>query len=94
MTAAHRANPIPNILTGLRLVAGVVMFAMMYLNTYAFDHVWFSQTRAWMALYMGGGMAVVMLAAMWSMSMWPGTEKPHRWQQSLSRAKTVVMTSA
>ena len=29
MTAAHRANPIPNILTGLRLVAGVVMFAMM-----------------------------------------------------------------
>ena len=31
------------------------------------DSVWFSQTRAWMALYMGGGMAVVMLAAMWSM---------------------------
>ena len=29
MTAAHRANPIPTIRTGLRLVAGVVMFAMM-----------------------------------------------------------------
>ena len=29
MTSAHRANPIPNILTGLRLAAGVVMFAMM-----------------------------------------------------------------
>jgi len=30
MTApAHRANPIPNILTGIRLFAGVVMFAML-----------------------------------------------------------------
>ena len=29
MTTAHRANPIPNILTGIRLFAGVVMFAMM-----------------------------------------------------------------
>ena len=52
---------------GTIAVSTAVMFAMMYLNTYAFDHVWFSQTRAWMALYMGGGMAVVMLAAMWSM---------------------------
>ncbi|MFC3628708.1 DUF305 domain-containing protein [Paracoccus angustae] len=52
---------------GTIAVSTVVMFAMMYLNTYALDHVWFSQTRAWMALYMGGGMAVVMLAAMWSM---------------------------
>ena len=52
---------------GTIAVSTVMMFAMMYLNTYALDHVWFSQTRAWMALYMGGGMAVVMLAAMWSM---------------------------
>lgn len=30
MTApALRANPIPNILTGIRLFAGVVMFAML-----------------------------------------------------------------
>jgi uncharacterized protein (DUF305 family) len=58
---------------GTIAVSTVVMFAMMYLNTYALDHVWFSQTRAWMALYMGGGMAVVMLAAMWS--MFPGTGK-------------------
>ncbi len=27
----------------------VVMFGLMYLNTYQLDHVWFSQTRAWMA---------------------------------------------
>ena len=45
----------------------VVMFGLMYLNTYALDHVFFSQTRAWMALLMGGAMAIVMLGFMWSM---------------------------
>lgn len=49
------------------VVSTIVMFGMMYLNSFAWDHLWFSQTRAWMALYMGGGMAIVMLAAMWSM---------------------------
>ena len=29
------------------------MFIMMYLNTYAISHVWFSETRTYMALYMG-----------------------------------------
>ena len=42
----------------------VVMFGLMYLNTYAIDHVFFSQTRAWMALVMGATMGVVMLAFM------------------------------
>ena len=45
----------------------VAMFAMMYLNTYAIDHVYWSQTRAWMALYMGAGMAIIMLAYMLGM---------------------------
>ena len=45
----------------------VVMFGLMYLNTYALDHVFFSQTRAWMALLMGAVMAVIMLGFMWSM---------------------------
>ena len=45
----------------------VVMLGLMYLNTYAIDHVTFSQTRAWMALMMGGVMAAIMLAFMWSM---------------------------
>ena len=45
----------------------VVMFVLMYLNTYALDHVWFSQTRAWMALVMGAAMAVIMLAFMLEM---------------------------
>lgn len=46
-------------------VSTIVMFGLMYLNTYAADHVFFSQTRAWMALVMGATMAVVMLLFMW-----------------------------
>lgn len=42
----------------------VVMFGLMYLNTWALPHVHFSQTRAWMALYMGGAMVLVMFAFM------------------------------
>jgi hypothetical protein len=49
------------------LTSTVVMFGLMYLNTYALDHVWFSQTRAWMALLMGATMAIVMLAFMLGM---------------------------
>ncbi len=45
----------------------VVMFGLMYLNTFALDHVFFSQTRMWMALYMGGVMAIIMLAFMLGM---------------------------
>jgi uncharacterized protein (DUF305 family) len=41
-----------------------VMFALMYLNTYALDHVFYSQTRTWMALVMGATMAVIMLLFM------------------------------
>lgn len=45
----------------------VAMYVMMYLNTYVFEHVYWSQTRAWMALYMGAGMAIIMLAYMRAM---------------------------
>ncbi|MCW5712838.1 DUF305 domain-containing protein [Shinella sp.] len=45
----------------------VVMFGLMYLNTFAADHVFYSQTRLWMALLMGAVMAIVMIAFMWSM---------------------------
>ena len=48
-------------------VSTVVMYGLMYLNTYALDHVWFSQTRAWMAVVMGAVMAVIMLGFMWDM---------------------------
>lgn len=45
----------------------VVMFIMMYLNTYQWDHIYFSETRAYMALYMGAVMAIIMLAFMGNM---------------------------
>ena len=45
----------------------IVMFGLMYLNTYSFDHVFFSQTRMWMAFYMGAVMAAIMLAFMLGM---------------------------
>ncbi|WP_284734487.1 DUF305 domain-containing protein [Sphingosinicella terrae] len=45
----------------------VVMFALMYLNTYALEHVRYSQTRTWMAVLMGATMALVMIGFMWGM---------------------------
>ncbi|WP_201558761.1 DUF305 domain-containing protein [Psychrobacter sp. 72-O-c] len=49
------------------LTSTVVMFIMMYFNTYQWDHVYFSETRAYMALYMGAVMAIIMLAFMTNM---------------------------
>jgi uncharacterized protein (DUF305 family) len=45
----------------------IVMLGLMYLNTYAFSHVYFSETRTYMAIYMGATMAVIMLAFMLGM---------------------------
>lgn len=45
----------------------VVMFVLTYTNSYAFDHVRWSEERVYMALLMGGAMSVVMLGFMWSM---------------------------
>lgn len=49
------------------LTSTLVMYVMMYLNTYQWDHVYFSETRAYMALYMGAAMAIIMLAFMTNM---------------------------
>ena len=50
------------------IAAGTVtMFALMYLNTYALEHVFWSETRFWMAFVMGAAMMVVMLLFMWGM---------------------------
>ena len=46
------------------ITSTLIMYVMMYFNTYQWDHVYFSETRAYMALYMGEGMAIVMLAFM------------------------------
>ena len=49
------------------VISTLVMFGLMYLNTYTADHLYFSQTRAWMALLMGAAMALIMLGFMPSM---------------------------
>ncbi|HAQ35923.1 MAG TPA: DUF305 domain-containing protein, partial [Alphaproteobacteria bacterium] len=49
------------------LTSMIVMFAIMYLNTYSIDHVTFSETRFYMTFVMGAAMAVVMLSFMLGM---------------------------
>lgn len=42
----------------------IVMMVLMYFNTYQWDHVYFSETRAYMAILMGAAMAIIMLGFM------------------------------
>lgn len=42
----------------------IVMFGLMYLNTYESVDVFFSETRVYMAFMMGATMAIIMLAFM------------------------------
>ena len=44
-----------------------IMFVLMYLNTYESDHVFFSETRLYMAFLMGAVMAIIMLLFMLKM---------------------------
>ncbi len=53
--------------TAMIATSTVVMFGLMYATVYRFDHVWWSQTRFWMALFMGAAMAIIMLAFMLGM---------------------------
>lgn len=48
-------------------VSTAVMFVLMYLNNYALGHVYFSETRLYMAFVMGATMAALMLGFMWGM---------------------------
>ena len=45
----------------------LIMFILMYLNTFTSDHLFFSETRLYMAFVMGASMAVVMLLFMLKM---------------------------
>lgn len=45
----------------------VIGFGAMYLNTYELDHVFFSWTRFFMTMIMGGVMTAVMMLFMWRM---------------------------
>ena len=42
----------------------LLMYGLMYLNTLSVEHVYFNETRAYMALIMGATMTIVMLAFM------------------------------
>ena len=53
---------------GMIATSTLVMYGLMYLNTYRLSQVYFSETRAWMALMMGAVMALVMLG--WMLSMY------------------------
>ena len=67
MNESHRSHGSYARFAAMIATSTVVMFGLMYLNTYALDHVFFSQTRMWMALYMGAVMAIIMLAFMLGM---------------------------
>ena len=53
---------------GMILTSTVIMFGLMYSTAYRFSDGWWSQTRFWMAVFMGAAMAIVMLA--WMLNMY------------------------
>ena len=52
---------------GMVATSTAIGFGAMYLNTYQLDHVFFSWTRFFMAMIMGGIMTAVMMLFMWRM---------------------------
>ncbi|WP_214825980.1 DUF305 domain-containing protein [Exiguobacterium algae] len=48
-------------------VSTFLMYWLMYLNVFQISHIFYSQTRLYMALIMGSVMAFVMLLFMWGM---------------------------
>ena len=59
-------SPYPKFLVMIA-TSTVVMMILMYLNTYALDHIFWSETRAYMAVLMSAAMAIVMLVFMLGM---------------------------
>ncbi|MGB3544771.1 DUF305 domain-containing protein [Rubrivirga sp.] len=60
-------NPSYGRFAAMIITSTLVMFGLMYSTVYTADHVWWSSTKGFMALYMGAAMAVVMLAFMLDM---------------------------
>ncbi|MCL4248058.1 MAG: DUF305 domain-containing protein [Anaerolineae bacterium] len=60
----HEQNSSYRTFAMMIITSMVIMFAFMYLNTYQFSHVRFSETRLYMTLIMGAAMAVIMLTFM------------------------------
>ncbi len=59
----------------------VVMFILMYLNTYLWAHVFWSETRAYMAVLMGATMAFIMLGFMLSTRIIRRAGSAARWRR-------------
>nr|WP_239584986.1 DUF305 domain-containing protein [Chryseomicrobium aureum] len=49
------------------LTSTFLMYWLMFLNVFQFEHVTLSETRVYMALIMGSVMAIVMMLFMWPM---------------------------
>ncbi|MDT0163564.1 DUF305 domain-containing protein [Bacillus sp. AG4(2022)] len=49
---------------GMVVTSTIIMFIFKYWSTYKVEHIFFSETRAYMALLMGATMAVIMLIFM------------------------------
>jgi Domain of unknown function (DUF305) len=52
---------------GMVVTSTIVMFLFKYWSTYQTDHLFFSETRAYMAVLMGATMAIIMLLFMRNM---------------------------
>ncbi|WP_209367664.1 DUF305 domain-containing protein [Sediminibacillus dalangtanensis] len=52
---------------GMVLTSTIVMFIFKYFSTYQLDHVFFSETRVYMAIMMGAAMTMIMLLFMFRM---------------------------
>lgn len=58
----------PYLKFGLMILSSTLaMFVMMYSNVYQADHIYFSETRVYMAMFMGAVMAIIMLTFMLGM---------------------------
>ncbi|GMR70755.1 DUF305 domain-containing protein [Aerococcus viridans] len=49
------------------LTSTVIMYFLMFVNVNEFAHIYFSQTRVYMAIFMGAVMAIIMMGFMWKM---------------------------
>lgn len=45
----------------------VIMYFLMFLNVFRFEHVTYSETRVFMAIMMGSVMSIIMMLFMWHM---------------------------
>ena len=65
-TKEKNHNPYPKFFAMLG-VSFIIMYVVMYLNTYELDHVYFSLTRFYMTCLMIASMAILMLGFMLKM---------------------------